>query len=151
MEKAHSHSAQLIQKEEKNRKEKKNKPCTEFGENPVTLALLFLRLCTRTGVRMCGGAVRPYRRSALRAHLLLWKSPIFLSTPEVRALRSRVFKITPLPQPNQVTWVWLTSLHHFQVSPLLSRCFGYVRRLRTELPGHDGQTLWCEPEQVQSL
>lgn len=55
----------------KQKRKKKNKPCTEFGGNPVTLGLLFLRLCTRTGVRMCGGAVRPYRRSALRAHLLL--------------------------------------------------------------------------------
>lgn len=49
----------------------KKEACTEFGVNPVTLGLLFLRLCTRTGVRMCRGAVRAYRRSALRAHSLL--------------------------------------------------------------------------------
>lgn len=96
MEKAHSHSAQLIQKEEKSREKK---ACTEFGENP--LGLLFLRLCTRSGVPMCRGAVRAYRRSALRAHSLLSlqnvKVIFSFKVPRGFGLYNRASSIPPPP------------------------------------------------------
>lgn len=136
----------------KQKRKKKKTSLVPSLEGTQSRSVCYFSGCARALV--CGCAeVRCAPIGAARSERICFykKVPFFLSTPGVRALRSRVFKITPLPQPNQVTWVWLTSLHHLQVSPLLSRCFGYVRRLRTELPGHDGQTLWCEPEQVQSL
>lgn len=97
----------------KRRKEQGKKACTEFGKNPVTLGLLFLRLCTRSGVPMCRGAVRAYRRSALRAHSLLSlqnvKVIFFFKVPQGFGLYNRASS-NPPPPTAKLTNMGLTYL-----------------------------------------
>lgn len=119
----------------KRRRKDREKSWSQYGGSPVTLGLCdFLRLCTRTGVRLCRGAVRAYKRSAERVGFYrrkrTAKSPIFLKYLRVFFFLFFFFRprtnptLPPCPPPAKLTCFWLTSLHHLQVSPLLSRCFG---------------------------
>lgn len=148
----------------KRRRKEREKSWSQFGGSPVTLGLCdFLRLCTRTGVRMCRGAVRAYKRSAQSAFAFITaKSPIFLKCLRVFFFFSFRFffydraptppaTLPPCPPPAKLTCFWLTSLHHLQVSPLLSRCFGVREAFEYRAVGTWRGTLWCEPEHVQSL
>lgn len=83
-------------KEEKNREKK---ACPEFGGNPVTLGLLFLRLCTRTGVQSCGARLQAQGApSAFAFTIAKCKSHIyFFKVPQVFGLYNRASSEAPPP------------------------------------------------------
>lgn len=154
METAHSHSAQLTQKEEKNRKKGLDRlwivPRHSLAISPAVHAHWAAdgqRCCARRQAQRAPSAFA-FIIAKSKSHIYIY---IFFKYPRGSGFTIARLQSHPLPKTNELAWVWLTSLHHLQVSPLLSRCFGSVRRLRTELSGHDAETLWCEPEQVQSL
>lgn len=114
---------------ERRRKEKK-KSWTHFGRNAVTLGLRFspavhAHWCAY--VQRCGARLPPQRTERVRFYHCKCKSQIFLKVPRgcffFLQARLQSHPLPGPPPPAKLTRFWLTSLHHLQVSPLLSRCF----------------------------